>query len=287
VQHLCSEWLDAEGDDLPLRLTLVLLLLAPVGGWQVRPLVLLLAVVGLLHRPVLRAPATWLLLSVLMAWRVIADWPMADNHAYLLCYWCLAVFLSRLTPAPGAALATSGRLLIGLAFAFATLWKVVLSPDFLDGTFFRVWLLADDRFEDVTLLIGNLDVLQLEASRDFLHPPQNVAEEHLPSLAEPLALQRAALVLTWATVVLEALPAVLFLLPVPARWVSARHLALLAFCIGTYAVVPVTGFGWLLLIMGLAACPLHARGLRATYAGCFALLVLYREIPWAHLINGG
>jgi len=274
-----ARWQGAQGPDLAPRLTLLLLLLAPVGGWEVRPFVLLLAAAGLLSAGVLRAPATWLALTVLTGWRVVADWPMSDNHAYLLGYWCLAVFLSRWTPSPAAALATSARLLLGLAFAFAALWKLALSPDYLDGTFFRVWLLTDPRLGDLASLVGGLDARDLEASRHFLAPPPTLGEEHLPALVEPPALRAAARVLTWATALLEAALALLFLVPSPARWRWLPHAALLAFCAGTYAVAPVESFGWLLLAMGAATCPANAAGLRGGYVACFALLVVYDAIP--------
>jgi hypothetical protein len=60
---------------------------------------------------------------------------VADNHIYLLAYWCLVLFLVLNVPAPARqrALALNARWLIGLAFLFAILWKAVLSPDFVDG----------------------------------------------------------------------------------------------------------------------------------------------------------
>ncbi len=153
--------------DLALRLTLLDLLLRPVGDWSVRPFVLALAAAGLLVPGWLRRPGLWLLLTALTALRVILDWPLADNHAYLLGYWCLAVTLSLLVSEPEASLALNGRWLIGLVFAFATFAKV-LSPDYLDGTFFRVTLLTDPRFEGASLLLGGLTPEHLEEQRAAL-----------------------------------------------------------------------------------------------------------------------
>ena len=59
-------------------------------------------------------------------------------------------------PAPATTLATSSRWLLGAAFAMAVLWKAVLSPDYVDGRFFRVTLLTDERFADAALLFGGL-----------------------------------------------------------------------------------------------------------------------------------
>jgi hypothetical protein len=80
--------------------------------------------------------------------------------------------------------------------------------------------------------------------------------------------------------VAELALALAFLWPVargPSRW---RDPLLLTFAAVTYAVAPVEGFGWLLLAMGLAQCDRTRAWLRGAYPAAFALLVLYRELPW-------
>ena len=71
-----------------------------------------------------------------MAARIVAVWPLADNHIYLLAYWCLAIGLALAGPAPAATLATSSRWLVGAAFTMAVLWKAVLSPDYVEAASF-------------------------------------------------------------------------------------------------------------------------------------------------------
>jgi hypothetical protein len=159
---------------------------------------------------------------------------------------------------------------VGLSFAFATLWKLVLSPDYLDGTFFRVWLLVDERFEDLARVAGGLT-------------PPGLGVEHYPALVEPAALRGLAGVLTAATLALEAIVALLFLAPAPARGAWLRHAALLVFCAAAYALAPVTGFGWLLLAMGLSVVGGDALRLRLLYVACSGLLLLHGAISWAGL----
>ena len=65
-------------------------------------------------------------------------------------------------------------------------------------------------------------------------------------------LEIMAQVLTWWTIIIEAVVAVLFLWPEdrgPSRW---RDLTLLAFIVTTYPVAPVIGFAWVLASMGVA-----------------------------------
>jgi hypothetical protein len=256
---------------LALRLTLLLLLLRPPGSGWLRPSILALAVAGLLLPRVLRHPALWLALAGLLAWRVIAGWPLADNHAYLLVYWCLAIALARFAPDPARALAWNGRALVGLAFAFATFWKL-LSPDYLDGRFFRVMLVEDERLERVATTLGGIEREALLERRAFVTGQADGAARAVPE--EPARLRRLALAATWLTFALEAAVAVAFLAPL-GRLAGLRHALLLAFCAGTYAIAPVVGFGWLLLAMGVAQCERGAHRLRLAYVGVFALLVVY------------
>jgi hypothetical protein len=94
-----------------------------------------------------------------------------------------------------------------------------------------------------------------------------------------------AAVATWGGLTLEALIAVLCLIPAEGRLLLARHGSLLAFCATTYALAPVAGFGWLLATMGLAQCRLTQGGLRAAYLTVFVLIVLYSEIPWTGILT--
>ena len=262
---------------LALRLTLLLLLLHPIGSGWLRPPILLLACAGLVLPRLLHHPALWFALALLGAWRVVAGWPLADNHAYLLVYWCLAIALARLAPDPQRALAWNGRALVGLVFAFAVVWKL-LSPDYLDGRFFRVTLLEDRRLEPLATALGGLDREQLLALRAFVaqHVDGPASEGEAPP--EPARLRTLALAATWLTLALEAAVALAFLAPLQRVWL--RHALLLSFCAATYAVAPVVSFGWLLLAMGASQCEAEARRRRLAYLGVFALLIFYARAPW-------
>ena len=77
---------DAAGLDTVLQLTAIILLLRPFDVWWVAPFVLAAACLSLVVVGVRRSPITWLLLSALVAARIVAVWPLADNHIYLLAY---------------------------------------------------------------------------------------------------------------------------------------------------------------------------------------------------------
>jgi hypothetical protein len=273
-------------DDLVLRLTAVGLLLRPMGPWGVRPLILAAAALALLLPGVMRARWTWYALTALVGARIVADWPLPDNHIYLLGYWCLALALTTGIAGGRRILGMSSRILLGLVFLMAVLWKAWLSPDYIDGRFFRVTLLTDERFSNSALLLGGLTESELRDNREYLVPlPEGAELLDGPALVEPPAFRRLAAMFTWGGLAAESLIAISFLLSL-AGWTSITpHLLLLTFCGLTYAFAPVAGFGWLLLAMGLAACPPERRLLRVAYIASWILVLLYTEIPWAGLLN--
>jgi hypothetical protein len=267
--------------DLPLQLTALILLLRPFDVWWVTSFVLVGAGLSLLFAPVRRHPVTWLALSALIGARIVAVWPLSDNHIYLLAYWCLAIGLALGMKSPAAALAASSRWLLGAAFALAVVWKGVLSPDYLDGRFFRVTLLTDDRFADAVMLVGNMTSNQIQDARAFLQPLPEGAELADPAwFGEPTELRLFGKIMTWGAFALEGLVAFLCLVP-SGQLERARHLVVMLFCLTTYALAPVAGFGWLLAAMGLSQCRPDQTSLRAAYVGVFFVVLLYAEIPWA------
>ena len=271
--------------EIVLRLTAIDLLLRPTGPWSVRPFIIALAGLVLLVPKVTRAPITWFALAALLSARVVWDWPIPDNHLYLLAYWCLALALALGSTNSLRVLSFSSRLLIGLVFLLAVVWKAGLSPDFLDGRFFRVTLLTDSRFQDSVLLLAGINEKQLANNRDYLDPPTPPAQvSDAPKLVEPPTFRRLVTFLTWGTLITEALIALTWLLSLGGWQVTVRHPLLLMFCASTYAFAPVAGFGWLLLTMGLVSVPIEQRLWRGAYIATWILVLLYAEVPWARVL---
>ena len=50
-----------------------------------------------------------------------------------------------------------------------------------------------------------------------------------------------------------------------------------------HPLAPVAGFGWLLLVQGLATCTAEDRWLRRLYVATYGLVLLYSEVPWTEL----
>lgn len=272
------------GGELALKLTAILLLLQPGGIWYVRLPFLVLAGLGLIFPHLLRVPATWAAITLLASVKVLRLWYIADNHHYLLVYWSLAIFLALVAPTPDQFLKRASRWLVALVFVWATLWKGVLSPDYMDGRFYRYKLLSDHRFAPVVQLVSGLSDQEMAENKAYLSISAREDETVPGGLIEPPVVRRLAMLLTWATLLLEGMVALAFLLPW-GRWTGGiRHGTLLTFCVSAYAIAPVTGFGWLLATLGLAQVPERQRVLRVAYVGVAFLMLGYQYVPWGRLL---
>lgn len=275
--------LGIEPVDLGLRLTALMLLLHPIGDWYLRPVILTIAFIVLLIPNQLRNPILWGALAALVTLRLVVAWPAADNHAYLLAYWCLAVFISVGTEDTDATLELNARLMIGLVFALATVWKL-LSPDYASGVFFRVAMVTDPRFEGFSLLVGGLSVQELFDLRAFLQTHNDGgAISQLINPGEPARHIWIAKLSAWWNIAIDAAIAIAFLSPTARGWSRIRDSLLVLFCLTTYAVATVEGFAWLLIAMAVARCRPGSRAV-PIYVVTFLIVLFYREIPWAEKI---
>ncbi len=240
--------------ELVAAMTILLLLMFTVSVWYMQVGVLGLAVLAVLHRPLVRSAPFWFAITTILAVGHLQAWFSIDNHKYLVTYWCLALALSRLADDPDRFLALNARLLIGLAFFFAVLWKAI-SVDYLSGAFFEATLLQDGRFAGLAEVGGGVSAGGLTLNAEYLKAL--VAFGDPSAGAEVVSGPRIAALaqfMTWWTIGIEAVVAVCFLWPEdrgPSRW---RDPALFGFVLTTYPLAPVVGFAWVLTAMATAQC---------------------------------
>lgn len=271
--------------ELTAQLTLALLLLHAPKQWYVQGPVVVLCIAGLTFGWLRREWRLWFLLFAFLASSVYYDWATADNHKYLECYWVVA-FACAAACAPEnrrRVLGFNGRLLIALCMLFATGWKLA-SPSYRSGDFFEFILLTDDRFEDLAAWVGDVPIAVAQQN--------HIAEKVLTTgylrgidvdqvqLHSSEALRRLAQIMTWWTVLIEGALAVLFLPVGSRRWKITRDIVLILFAATTYLVATVKGFGWLLVIMGLAQCEEKEAVLVPLYLITFFAIQLY-TMPYA------
>ncbi|MCI0544318.1 MAG: hypothetical protein L0Z49_07700 [Actinobacteria bacterium] len=232
-----------------------------------------IAIVGLAVRGLIVKAWFWWMVTALMTVWYLWEWPLLDNHVALSVYWAGAVGISLTGADWRASLASLGRWMIVVVFTLAVFWKVV-SPEFLDGRFFEWTLVVDPRFVRLASGLG-MDTGALEANREL------VASGMGGSLAVGAAVPAAAQILTWGTLVVESAVAALWALG--ERVGVWRHLVLALFAVITYVIVPVAGFGFMLLVMGVAT--VTTTKARLAYALGAVALIVYSTV-WTSLVLG-
>jgi len=240
-------------------LTLLHLLVHAPQAWYLQLLLLPLFAAGLIFRRWLHAPAFWYVTAALLGTTIYFNWESSDNHKYLFVYWCLALCSAFSLPhgEQPATLRRSSQLLIALCMLLATAWKAC-TPQYLDNRFFTYELLADERFAHFTSWTTGLPLETLAANRELRdlqlsYPPPGAAVPTV-ELAGNAHVALLAKFLTWWTVLIEGLIGGLFLLPNNVWTNRARNMLLILFAVTTYSVAPVRGFGWMLMLLGLAQC---------------------------------
>lgn len=243
---------------------LVLILLWANLTWIIIAPIQVLVVAGLLFEKIRTDPRFWCVMTALLAGAIYWDWYPLDNHQYLFVYLSLALFCVFHLPEKRRkkVLALSGRILLGAVMAAAVIWKAV-TPDYLDGTFFHHALLTHPHLQNIAIALGGISPEIISTNEEQLHllhfsyltsaPVESVTLQGASRIA-PLAL-----FITWWTIGVEALLAVLFLWPRRLggdhRFVFlARHITLILFITAIYPLAPVIGFGWALIILGFANC---------------------------------
>ena len=274
---------EMEAPELAIRLTLIYLLLKPLDAWFLHVPMIVLVGTAFLNSRFARSPTLWLSLTLLSAGQVLWTWDWIDNHQYLLVYWCLAIFCSLKTNDSTAVLALNGRLLIAAPFALALVWKLFLTADFANGNLFRELLLTDPRFQRLSGLLGMSESVRFD--NDLVL--RQIAKGRLAAgtLVEPSSHLLAARLMTWWTVLTETAIVVAFLSPSKTKLASGlRDTTLLLFCWSAYSFGSVTGFGWLLLTMGVAQCDRERKLARFLYLFTFVLILVFARTPWSSLL---
>ncbi len=275
---------DYDAWELAAKLTLLALLLSPVGNSYIRPFILGLSVIGLLIPGMWRSPPLWAALALFTGIRFYIAWPLSDNHAYLLSYWCLAFAISAWL-GNREVLFSNARYLVALTFGFAALQKWI-SAEYLNGVFFLTTFFLDTRFEEFVVLFSSVTFEQIDIAREYLEGDyrSTPAPDSLPFVI-PGSMWWLAILSTAWNLFEQTLIAVAFLVPKDSRLGRIRDPLLLLFCFTIYAVVPVVSFGWLILAMGIVQSDEKSATLRYWYVGAYFALIFFYEVPWAELLN--
>ncbi|MEM7164833.1 MAG: hypothetical protein AAF581_05175 [Planctomycetota bacterium] len=245
----------------------------------------IVGVSGILSPQLRSSAALWFtlggLLAVVNVWH---NWHFSDNHKFVICYWCFGLGICQQLRDPARGAAWTGRILVGLVFGVATLWKVT-SLGYLDGSTFQFLLITDERFFAMAHALAGFTTDMFEANRLVLTEELAKPTQLLPtvqyvaahSLQTTESIPALAVFLTWWTILIEGAIAVLFLIDRGEKWEKWRHGVLLFFIFTTYPPTSVIKFGWILVIMALAAVPSEWRRTRTAYLFLFLYIYVFAE----------
>ena len=263
----------AEPDVVVLRASALLVLHNSADRTVLQVVAVALLAVALRRRWI-RHPVPWLAAATVSLAYDWTAWRGLDDHVILTHYWLLAIGLSLLAIDPAQSLERNGRLLVGGTFLFAVISKVAWG-EVIDGSFYEATILTDTRFSWVAGLAGIDDPAANRAVFEGVHHAGTVA------LDGGVRLGVVAMALAIGTLILESLLALVFLAPVPGRVFWVRSALLGVFCVATYVIVPVAGFGGVLLAMAAAD---RRWGTDARLLHAAAMVVLLLWIPlWTAL----
>lgn len=261
-----------------LTTTIILVLLYSSNNQPLEISILVIVILGLLNQQLIRNAKYWFVLSIILIVGNFSLWYVIDNHIYLICIWCIGIFLSLQTFNPQENLKISARFLIGLTFLFAVIQKFT-SIDFINNSFFHFTLLSDPRFSELTNLLGNLPMVEMQQNEIALE-----ALTHSSSMLMSVQListrnvHLLAIAITWWTLFIESLVTLAFLSPTKTIINKWRNYFLLTFVLTTYFFAEVVGFAWILIIMGLAQLRESERYLSIYFIIALFLIQLFRLV---------
>lgn len=309
LRRLVRPIVRADLTDLVPLASVFVLLLSAFDEWYMLGPFTMLALAGVVWRPWLKTPSFWYLAAMLFGVACYLNWHSADNHKYLMTYWCLAlcVVFSVEERHREAVLAHNARLLLGLCMLLAISWRLS-SDNYLSGGFFHFTLLTDERFQYFGQWLGDASPAALADNRQL---KELLATGYLRGLdvtsvqlADGGGLRTWATVLTWWTLFIEGSIGLLFAVSacrgltrcsepetdteptttdVALAWL--RNGLLLLFGTTTYVFAPVRGFGWILMLLGLAQCGDRDRSWRLAFVAVLLLIQSY-TMPYGALIEG-
>ena len=270
-------------------LTLLVVLLNAFDRWYSQVPLVLLCAAALIYPRWLKSTTFWCITTAVYASGIFLNWGTCDNHKYLICYWCLALCTVLEVPRSmrPTALAFNGRLLVGLCMLLAVFWRLA-SDCYHDGTFFHYAMLVDPRFADMTGWLSSGSTAALAENRQLrelvMYGHLHGVEVNRVALSSPSGARLLGHILTWWTLVFESTLAILFLWPDNRRVAVARNSLLLLFGLSTYALATVRGFGWMLMMLGLAQCGERDKHFRVPFIAMFLLVEAYL-LPYQIVID--
>ena len=161
--------------------------------------------------------------------------------------------------------------------SYAVIQKII-SPTYTDGSFFYFSILTDQRFNFIGKLI-QFDMKSVIAENINQIDVLKSNTESVILNTGPWVLKPISSFLTWYTILVECLLAVIFYLK--EKFYYWQHLMLILFCT-IYILLPVKGFAFTLLILGFSNVKKEHTTIKSIYLVfilyMFAISTLFRDL---------
>jgi len=278
LQEAGREIVDKQHYTLVLQLTAIFFISKGLGPY--RPAywdapVVVLCIMFLLNKRFLTSRALWFLIFLYVMALNFVYFELSANHFYLIAYWSLACALALGTQNQDidTVLRQNARMLLGLGFCFAALWKI-MAGEYINGSFFHYSFLT--RFIDsdsvplITWILSPVELAENIRLKQML--------QHLPvnngsiALTTSNSIRYFSHLLSLWTLLIEAVIGVAFLFNRPKFIVRKRDYLLMLFILTTFIIIPIDRFALILMLLGLAQCPQERRRLKFAYLTIFIVM---------------
>jgi hypothetical protein len=266
-------------------LTLLLLVFYPYWSLGFPRLIQLFLVAGLLYRPLLSSSLAWFAVAALATVIVARHWHPVANHKFLTTYWLWVLAFTHWASDSGIKnriFIFNARFLVMFTMFGACLQKL-LSPTYMDSSFFEMALLTESYFQPLLAITG-VDPHLRELTNQTISAIQNPA---VTLTAQSVTLPVSAFYGGLAVAVTFWNLAIQFVLELlgffnQRKVQIAFHILMLAFINITYIAAPFIGFGWLICILCYSFSASTFPRLSLAYLASMLALVMY-ESPWRDL----
>ena len=234
---------------------------------------------GLLFEECRKSGPYWIIQTSLYFIWVFLNWQVIDNHLFLWGYLLLGITTASFSSDRSTSFELTSRLLIGFCFIYAVFHK--LTPNFVSGDFFYYKLITDERFN----FIGNLiqfNTSELISENKLLINKLMSNSTSVILNAGPSILHLVSSILTWYTLIIESLLAIIFFLP-KKKFYEWQHWLLLLFS-SIYFILPIKGFAYTLLTLGFANLKKDDNRLKLIYI-IFILYIFLFSSTMVDIIN--
>jgi hypothetical protein len=265
--------------DVVALLTLLLIILFGFNSSYFQYPSQILVLFALVNKKALRNSYYWFTLACLGSSAIIWEWHPVDNHKFILVYWLWSLFLASSLEdekSQEKALHRNAAFLIALVM-LGSIFQKIYSGTYLDGTFFEITLLTDDRFEALLVLLGVNSAITTHAQESL----SAIQSAHILVDGDRIFLKITpyfhiiALTVTWWNIGIQIIIEGSLLIGRRIFDLIA-HAALLTYILTTYLVAPIFGFGWVLSMLGFTLTHKSYPRIAVAYLASFPILLIYQ-----------